>query len=217
MPSSTGMPQARSVATAITIAMAMAMAMVNIAFAANDRGLTQLHRVVDAACGCADAQRNGMAAALACTKGPREFGRLKVMHRDAWDAAARARADDLEKVIQLCLSNALSARAARARLGQPPIRADGSVAVVYWQDIEVRALRADTSQLVRVRQRTSQNRSDQNRGQSTHNSSGAITTGMVLALDAEQLQLRRARRDGGGRKSIALRDIEQVWIMVVND
>ena len=166
-----------------------------------DGGLAELHRVVDAACDCAAGQSSGMAAALACTQGARDFGRLKVMHRDAWDDAARARAGDLEKVIQSCLSNALSAAVARDRLGQPPIRADGTVPAIYWRQIEVRELSAGSSSLVRVR----------------HGNAATISTGMVMALDAGRLELRRARSDGGGSERIVLRDIAQAWIMVVRD
>jgi hypothetical protein len=191
---------------AMAVIMTAVLALVGVeAFAANDQGLTELHRAVDAACDCAEGQRTGMAAALACSRGPREFGRLKVKHRDGWDDAARSRAADLEKVIESCLSNALSARTARDRLGLPPIRADGTRPAVYWQPIEVRALRADSLKLVRIRHGTGNAARD------------TTSTGMVTALGAQRLELRRARSDGGGSETIALRDIERAWVMVINN
>lgn len=177
-------------------------------FAANDEGLAKLHRVVDAACECAEGQRSGMAAALSCTQGPREFGRLKVMHRAAWDDVARARAGDLEKVIQSCLSNALSARAARERLGLPPIRVDGSIPEVYWKPIAVAQLHP-RSKLVRIVHRA--------RATNAGQSKTLTSIGIVHARDTEQLELLRARRDGGGSQSIVLRDIEQAWVMILRE
>lgn len=190
-----------------TVAVALvsgAMLMAKVDVAAGDQGLVELYGVVDAACECAEGQRSGIAAALTCTQGTREFGRIKVKHRDAWDEAARARADDLEKVIEFCLSNALSARVARERLGHAPIRADGTVPDVYWRPVAVRELRVGVD-LVRLRHGT---------GQDTQKT---INTGIVRALGAQQLVLLRARRDGGGSQRIALRDIGQAWILIVND
>ena len=177
--------------------------------AANDEGLAKLHRVVDAACECAKGKRSGMAAALSCTQGPREFGRLKVMHRAAWDEAARIRAGDLEKVIQSCLSNALSASEARARLGQPPIRVDGSIPDVYWKPIALAQLLPGWK-LVRIVHKT--------RGTSTGEDAGKRTSvGMVEERGEAQLELLRARRDGGGRENIVLSDVEQAWEFIVSD
>ena len=193
-----------SSAVVVVMVVAVAIAKVSVAVAASDRGLVELYGVVDAACECAEGQRSGIAAALTCTQGTREFGRIKVKYRDAWDKAARARAGDLEKVIEFCLSNALSARVARERLGHEPIRADGSVPDVYWRPVAVRELRVGVD-LVRLRYGS---------GQDTEKT---INTGMVRALGAQQLELLRARRDGGGSQSIALRDIEQAWVLIVND
>ena len=67
--------------------------------AAQDKGVSELHRLVDETCQCGAAQSDGMAAALTCTRGPREFGRIKVQYRSAWDEVARSRVADLEKVI----------------------------------------------------------------------------------------------------------------------
>lgn len=180
----------------------------SVVFAANDEGLAKLHRVVDAACECAAGQHSGMAAALSCTQGPREFGRLKVMHRAGWDDAARARAGDLKKVIQSCLSNALSAGAARERLGLPPIRVDGSIPEVYWKPIAI-ALLLPRSKLVRLVHRT--------RAINAGQSKTLTSIGIVQARGAEQLQLLRARRDGGGSQSIVLHDIEQAWVMILRE
>jgi hypothetical protein len=197
--------QIRKTAAMVTITMATALAIVlaialdKVAFAAGDQGLAELHGAVDRACDCAQGQRSGMVAALACTHGSREFGRLKVAHRDAWNHAARSRVEDLEKVIQACLSNALSAQEAREQLGHRPVRADGSVPAVYWKSIALDDLRPGTSALVRV-----------SRG------SGQGSTGFVVTHRGGTIDLRRARRDGGGIEQIAVQDIDQAWVMVVN-
>jgi hypothetical protein len=188
--------------------MLVVMASVSTVSAAPDQGLATLHRVVDTACGCAEGHASGLAAALSCTQGPREFGRLKVMHRATWNSAARARADDLEKVIELCLSNALSARVARERLGQAPVRADGSVPQVYWQQIAGAELRVD-SRLVRILHRT--------KGTSATQGEGKTSVGIVQSRDVEQLQLRLAKRDGGGSEQISLHEVERAWVMMVSD
>ena len=202
-PTGTMIFSAHRKAAAATMTMLLCVAgLVGVAAAAEDQGLVALYGVVDAACDCAASQRTGMDAALVCTQGPREFGRLKVKHRDRWDDAARRRAEDLEKVIQSCLSNALSARMASERLGLPPFRADGSLPQVYWQRVDVSTLRADPLKFVRLRHRAG-------------GVDSKISTGMVTAGGAQQLQLRRARRDGGGRETIALRDIEQAWVMIL--
>ncbi|MFT5445382.1 MAG: hypothetical protein ACI9DC_000542 [Gammaproteobacteria bacterium] len=184
----------------VAVAVMATIAMGKVAFAAGDQGLAELHRVVDRACDCAEGQRSGMAAALVCTPGPREFGRLKVANRDAWDDAARSRAEDLEMVIQVCLSNALSAQGAREQLGQRPVRADGSVPAVYWKSIASDDLRPGISSLVRVSR-----------------SSGQSSTGIVLTHRGGTIGLRRARRDGGGIEQIAVQDIDRAWVMIVNE
>lgn len=191
---------ARGKAVAAALLVACAMATCKTSFAADDRGLSELHRVVDRACECAQGQRSGMAAALACTAGTREFGRLKVANRDVWNAAAKSRVNDLEQVIQTCLSNAISAQSAREKLGQRPIRANGSIPAVYWKSIAIEDLRPGTSDLVRV-----------------NRSSGQSSTGIVLSNSAGTLGLRRARRDGGGIVQIAVQDIEAAWVMVVHE
>ena len=185
---------------AVSLALALSLVMAKTVHAAGGQGLAELHRVVDRACDCAEGQRSGMAAALSCTQGPREFGRLKVAHRDAWDDAARLRADDLEKVIEACLSNALSARGAREQLGHRPVRADGSSPVVYWKSIAIDDLRPGTSSLVRVSR-----------------SSGRSSTGIVVTHREGMIGLRRARRDGGGIEQIAVQDIGEAWVMIVDE
>ena len=65
--------------------------------------------------------------------------------------------------------------------------------------------RADSLKLVRIRHGTGNAARD------------TTSTGMVTALGAQRLELRRARSDGGGSETIVLRNIEQAWIMVVNN
>ena len=50
-------------------------------------GLEALQQVTHDACDCAAGQMSGLDAALRCTDGLQDFGRLKVAHRGAWDPA----------------------------------------------------------------------------------------------------------------------------------
>lgn len=159
-------------------------------------GLDELERVVHDACECAAVQPSGMDAAVRCTRGPREFGRVKVRHRDGWDDAQRGRMAVLERVIETCISGAMDADAARARLGLPPSLADQPRALVRWRQVAAADLGGHRSRLVRIER-----------------APGVSLKGMVEAVADGAVLLRRARRDGGGAERIPLDTIRGAWVM----
>jgi hypothetical protein len=183
----------------VIIALAVLALRVNTVAAADDDGVRELHQVVEQSCRCGLAQRSGMAAALTCTQGPQDFGRLKVQFRAGWDEPARKRVAALEQIIEYCLSHAIGASQARDRLGQPPTRADGSLPPVYWLRLQLAQLVASTSDLIRIRDRH-----------------GNTRAGMVVAKGDGQIRLRHARRDGGGTETIVTEDIRDLWILELN-
>lgn len=159
-------------------------------------GLDALERVVYRACECAARQASGMDAAIRCTHGPREFGRIKVMHHDAWDDAQRARAAALERIIETCIAGAMDADAARTRLGLPRASTDPPRALVRWRQVAAHDLGAHRSRLVRIAR-----------------VQGGPVKGMVEAVADGAVVLRLARRDGGGAERIPLRAIQGAWVM----
>lgn len=159
-------------------------------------GLDELERVVHDACECAAVQPSGMDAAVRCTGGTREFGRVKVRHRDGWDDAQRSRMAVLERVIETCISGAIDAGAARARLGLPPALSDQPRALVRWRQVAAADLGGHRSRLVRI-----------------EHAPGVSLKGMVEAIADGAVLLRRARRDGGGAERIPLDTIRGAWVM----
>jgi len=159
-------------------------------------GLDELERVVLEACECAAVQPSGMDAAVRCTGGPREFGRVKVRHRDGWDDAQRSRMAVLERVIETCISGAMDAGAARARLGLPPALSDQRRPLVRWRQVAAADLGGHRSRLVRIER-----------------APGVSLKGMVEAVAGGAVLLRRARRDGGGAERIPLDTIRGAWVM----
>lgn len=159
-------------------------------------GLDELERVVHDACECAAVQPSGMDAAVRCTGGPREFGRVKVRHRDGWDDAQRGRTAMLERVIETCISGAMDADAARARLGLPPSLSDQPRPLVRWRQVAASDLGGHRARLVRIER-----------------APGVSLKGMVEAVADGAVLLRRARRDGGGAERIPLDTIRGAWVM----
>lgn len=159
-------------------------------------GLEELERVVHRACECAARQASGMDAAIRCTHGPRELGRMKVMQRGGWDDVQRARMAALERIIETCISGAMDADAARVRLGLPPARSHPPPAPVRWRQVAARDLGAHPSRLVRIER-----------------AHGGPIKGMVEAIVDGTVVLRQARRDGGGAAHIPLHAIRDAWVM----
>ena len=157
-------------------------------------GLDELERVVRTSCECAAQQRSGIDAAIRCTRGPRAFGRVKVLNRDAWNDAQRAQAAVLEQVFETCLSGAMDADTARASLGLAP--ASGAPPLVRWREVDAGDLGAHRTHLMRI----------------VH-SQGTSVKGLVEAVVDGTITLRQARRDGGGARQIPLHAIEGAWVM----
>ncbi len=160
-------------------------------------GIEDLERVVEAACQCAAGYPTGMDAALGCPDGPREFGRLKVARQDALDGAAQARAAELERIIEACITNAEDLAGARARLGLSPLH-DEPAAQVTWRRVPPGELASYPSALVRI-----------------DVGAGAPLKGLVESLDGITLSLRLARSDGGGREDIPVEAIRGAWVLVL--
>lgn len=159
-------------------------------------GLDELRRVVRDACECAAVQPSGLDAAVRCTAGPREFGRVKVRYRDGWNETQRARMAALERVIETCISGAMDADAARVRLGLPPAPSDEPRPLVRWRQVAAGDLGVHRSRLVRIER-----------------APGVSVKGMVEAVADGVVLLRQARRDGGGAEHIPLDQIRGAWAM----
>lgn len=163
-------------------------------------GLDALAQVVTRACDCAAGQASGMDAAIRCTGGPDAFGRVKVAHRGAWGEAQRARAAELERVIETCLSNAMDADAAREHLGLPAAIGGAGLSPARWRRVAPSALADHPTSLVRI-----------------DHGKGAPIKGMVEGIDAGSVVLRRARRDGGGVERLPLDAIRGAWVMELTE
>lgn len=161
-----------------------------------DDGLGALAAVVRDACDCAAGQATGLDAALRCTRGPQDFGRLKVTHRDAWDAGGRQRAANLERIIETCIANAMTDGDARDLLGLAPPPASGPAPLARWRRVVPDSLPDHSTRLVRIQR-----------------NAGDTLKGLVEFVDGGALVLRRARRDGGGRQRIPVGEIRGVWVM----
>jgi len=165
---------------------------------AAERGIEQLRETVRAACDCAAGHATGLDAALRCTGGPRDFGRIKVAYRDAWNEDDRRRAAELERLIEYCIANAMTAADARDLLGLSPApqAPAGRAPVMRWRRIAPAELARHDTRLVRV-----------------EDARGESVKGLVESISGGTLLLRRARRDGGGVQRLALDSIRGVWIM----
>ena len=163
---------------------------------AAERGIEELREVVDAACDCAAGHASGLDAALRCTRGPQDFGRIKVARRDAWSDDDRRRAARLEQLIEYCIANAMSAADARDLLGLPLPSGATPAPLMRWRRIAPADLGAHRTRLVRI-----------------EDARGAQVKGLVEAVAGDTLLLRRARRDGGGIERVPLESIRGAWIM----
>lgn len=167
-----------------------------VALSAAGDPLDPLREVVESACACAAGQASGMEAAVRCTEGPRAFGSLKVIARDAFTAAQREEAAVLERVLETCIANALDHATARRRLGLAATPGAPGTAPMVWVQIRVEDLPAYPQALARI-----------------HTADGADMKGMVARVSADALHLRRARRDGGGETRIPIAAIREAWVM----
>jgi hypothetical protein len=163
---------------------------------AAQEGIEQLEDVVDAACDCAAGHGTGLEAALSCTRGPSEFGRVKVAYRDGWGERERRRAADLERVIEHCIANAMSASDARDLLGLPPPASAGPAPLARWRRVPPADLGGHSTRLVRIER-----------------AGGVTLKGLVETLDGASLRLRVARADGGGVRQLPLDGIRGAWVM----
>jgi hypothetical protein len=159
-------------------------------------GLEALQQVTHDACDCAAGQMSGLDAALRCTDGLQDFGRLKVAHRGAWDPAGARHAAELERVIETCIANAMSDSDARDLLGLPPLAVAGPAPLVRWKRVPPQTLARHPTRLVRI-----------SRG------GGVTLKGLVENAGDGSVVLRRARMDGGGRQRIPLAEIRGAWVM----
>ena len=167
-----------------------------LAAGAAERGIDQLREVVDAACDCAAGRASGLDAALHCTRGPRDFGRIKVARRDAWSEEDGRRAARLERLIEYCIANAMSAADARDLLGLPVPPGAAAAPLMRWRRIAPADLADHRTRLVRV-----------------EDGRGERVKGLVEAVSGDTLMLRRARRDGGGIERMPFESIRGAWIM----
>jgi hypothetical protein len=189
----TAMPRARILPAAVLVAALVVGAVQRVPAG---EGIEQLEGVVDAACDCAAGHETGLEAVLICTRGPSEFGRLKVVHRDGWGERERRLAAELERVIAHCIANAMSEADARDLLGLPQPASDGPARLARWRRVAPSDLAGHGRSLVRI-----------------DRAGGGTVKGLVESFDGATVRLRVARADGGGVRELAVDTIRGAWVM----